>query len=302
MFILNNISRPAKQQTHAEQFPATGTQCPAIFDMDETQLRNKSGTNNKMNEAWMELRKGSLICVINRDRRMSEVQIVDEICNHEPTNTSILRARAVAKFKSVKLYPKTLEYFSVNHRHITKDYFFNTGANIVNLEGQLCTAEIELGEAYRNLQHLNEQPLTIGKLEKLLENQFNLADVWQEEAELQAAYWEGGRTSVYVNKYERNPKARQLCIEHYGSDCFICKQNMASIYGDTASGLVHVHHVTPLADMGEEYQVDPVRDLVPICPNCHAVIHRKNPPYTVKEVAEMYQVNSAFRSFSPPTN
>lgn len=258
--------------------------------MEETQLRNKSGSNNKMNEAWEELKKGSLICVINRGRTMTEVQIVDEICNYEPTNTWVLRAKVVAKFKPGKLYPSTLEEFSVNHRHITKEYFFNTGANIVNLEAQLDTAEIELVDGYKNLTNMNEQILTIGKLEEIFKDQINLVDIWQEDLELQSGHWEGSRISVYVNKYERSAKARQLCIEHYGTDCFICKQNMAAIYGDTALGLVHVHHVKPLAGISEEYQVDPVKDLVPICPNCHAVIHRKYPPYTVQEVTEMYQV------------
>lgn len=121
---------------------------------------------------------------------------------------------------------------------------------------------------------MNEQPLTIGNLEEILKDQTNLVDMWQKELEFQSGYWEGSGTSIYVNKYERNSKARQLCIEHYGADCFICKQNMAKIYGDAALDLVHVHHVKPLAEIGEEYQVDRVNDLVPICQNCQAVIHR----------------------------
>ena len=290
MFILNNIARRAKQQTHAEQFPAAGSQCPAVFDMDEKQLKNKNGSNNKKNEAWMELKKGSLVCVIDRHRKMQQIQVVEEICPYMPTDTWVLRAKEIAKFKKIQTYSSILEEFSVKHKHIIKGYFFVIGGNVVNLEAQLDTAEIELVDGYKNLTNMNEQILTIGKLKEILKDQINLADIWQEDLEIQSGHWEGSRTSVYVNKYERNAKARQLCIEHYGTDCFICKQNMAAIYGDTASGLVHVHHVKPLAEISEEYQVDPVKDLVPICPNCHAVIHRKYPPYTVQEVTEMYQV------------
>lgn len=292
MFILNNIARRAKQQTHAEQFPATGSQCPAVFDMDEKQLKNRKGSNNKKNEAWMELKKGSLVCVIDRHRKMQQLQVVEEICHYMPTDTWVLRAKEIAKFKKIQTYSSILEEFSVKHKHIIEGYFFVIGGNVVNLQAQLDTAEIELVDGYKNLTNMNEQKLTIGKLKEILKDQISLADMWQEDLELQSGHWEGSRTSVYVNKYERNAKARQLCIEHYGTDCFICKQNMAAIYGDTASGLVHVHHVKPLAEIGEEYQVDPVKDLVPICPNCHAVIHRKYPPYTVQEVTVMYQVKS----------
>lgn len=292
MFILNNIARRAKQQTHAEQFPETGSQCPAVFDMDEKQLKNKNGSNNKKNEAWMELKKGSLVCVIDRHRKMQQLQVVEEICHYMPTDTWVLRAKEIAKFKKIQTYSSILEEFSVKHKHIIEGYFFVIGGNVVNLQAQLDTAEIELVDGYKNLTNMNEQKLTIGKLKEILKDQISLADMWQEDLELQSGHWEGSRTNVYVNKYERNAKARQLCIEHYGTDCFICKQNMAAIYGDTASGLVHVHHVKPLAEIGEEYQVDPVKDLVPICPNCHAVIHRKYPPYTVQEVTVMYQVKS----------
>ena len=299
MFILNNISRPAKEKTHAEQFPAIGLQSPAVFDMEETQLKNKSGSNNKMNEAWMQIKEGSLVCVINSDRRMTEVQIVDEICNYAPTNTSVLRAKVVAKFKSIKLYPTILKYFSVKHRHITNEFFFNTGTNIVNLDVQLDAAEIELVEVYKNLTCTSEHPLTIKKLEEILKNKPHLDEMWKEEVQLQSGHFEGSRTSIYINKYERNTKARQLCIEYYGTDCFICKKNMAEIYGNIALGLVHVHHIKSLAEIGEEYQVDPIKDLVPICPNCHAVIHMKYPPYTVQEVKEMYQLKSKLLMSKP---
>ena len=59
-------------------------------------------------------------------------------------------------------------------------------------------------------------------------------------------------------------------------------------YGPQAAGYIHVHHLRPLAAIGAEYVLDPVHDLVPVCPNCHAVMHmRREEPYTVEEVREM---------------
>lgn len=49
-------------------------------------------------------------------------------------------------------------------------------------------------------------------------------------------------------------------------------------------GYVHVHHVVPIADMGELYTVDPITDLRPVCTNCHGIIHRQKPPLTIDEM------------------
>lgn len=98
--------------------------------------------------------------------------------------------------------------------------------------------------------------------------------------------YEGSKQRVIVNAYERNPQARKACISHYGTRCQICGFDFAQKYGIVGRGLIHVHHLKPLCDIGEEYKVDPIRDLCPVCPNCHTIIHRRNPPYTIEEVRE----------------
>jgi len=85
---------------------------------------------------------------------------------------------------------------------------------------------------------------------------------------------EGAKTTVTVNKYERNPEARQKCIEANGCSCAVCGMNFEDVYGSMGKGFIHVHHVVPISSIGEEYQLDPVRDLVPVCPNCHAMLHK----------------------------
>jgi 5-methylcytosine-specific restriction protein A len=84
---------------------------------------------------------------------------------------------------------------------------------------------------------------------------------------------EGALRRVYVNAYERNPAARAACIAHYGPACVVCGFDFALVYGPLAVGFIHVHHLVPLSQAGDQYEVDPVADLRPVCPNCHAIIH-----------------------------
>jgi 5-methylcytosine-specific restriction protein A len=96
---------------------------------------------------------------------------------------------------------------------------------------------------------------------------------------------EGAVVRVEVNKYERNPVARMRCIEHYGDRCWVCDVSFGDLYGDIGTGFIHVHHRVLVSDMkGEPYVVDPIRDLVPLCPNCHSMIHRRRPPYEPAEL------------------
>lgn len=100
-------------------------------------------------------------------------------------------------------------------------------------------------------------------------------------------YYEGSVTTVKVNRYERNQEARRKCIEFHGCQCKICGFDFEKVYGQAGKGLIHVHHVVPISSIKEEYQIDYEKDLIPVCPNCHAMIHRKKDPYTVEEIERM---------------
>jgi predicted HNH restriction endonuclease len=110
-----------------------------------------------------------------------------------------------------------------------------------------------------------------------------------DEVAVQSKYVEGAVRSVVVNAYERNPVARARCIEAHGAVCAVCGFNFKLVYGEAADGYIHVHHLRPLAALAQEYEVDPVNDLRPVCPNCHSVIHLANPPYTLEQVQAMLQ-------------
>jgi hypothetical protein len=98
---------------------------------------------------------------------------------------------------------------------------------------------------------------------------------------------EGATCQVTINSYERNPEARRRCIEHHGQSCCICDFNFGKRYGEIAEGYIHVHHLKALSDIREEYEVDPIADLRPVCANCHAVIHMGGRTRSIEEVKEM---------------
>jgi HNH endonuclease len=100
---------------------------------------------------------------------------------------------------------------------------------------------------------------------------------------------EGSVVRVVVNRYERDSTARRICIELFGARCSICGFNFGAVYGQSVDGFIHVHHLTPLHKIGKDYVVNPKTDLIPVCPNCHAVIHSKRPQLTVEQVRQILQ-------------
>lgn len=97
-------------------------------------------------------------------------------------------------------------------------------------------------------------------------------------------YGEGSVQRILINRYERDPRAREECLRHYGRKCIVCGFDFAAVYGKIMNGFIHVHHLQPLSSVGIDYEVDPIKDLRPVCPNCHAVIHRREPPLSLEEV------------------
>jgi 5-methylcytosine-specific restriction protein A len=103
---------------------------------------------------------------------------------------------------------------------------------------------------------------------------------------------EGAKIEVSVNKYERDHRNRKIAIELHGLDCAACGFNFEAFYGSFAEGYIVVHHVTPVSMIGPDYVVNPDRDLVTICANCHAMLHRADPPLTVAELLKIIENKS----------
>ena len=107
--------------------------------------------------------------------------------------------------------------------------------------------------------------------------------------EVPAEYREGHATQVFVNRYERDRKARRKCIDMHGSVCCVpgCGFDFGEVYGAEAKGYIHVHHRRSLAKIGREYKVDPIKDLLPVCPNCHAMLHMGGKDREIDDVSKL---------------
>lgn len=92
------------------------------------------------------------------------------------------------------------------------------------------------------------------------------------------AFPEGALSRVEVNRYERDPRARKACLHHWGYRCAVCKFSFEDRYGPLGQDFIHVHHLRELSKVSAGYRVDPVNDMRPLCPNCHAMIHRATGP------------------------
>jgi len=100
-------------------------------------------------------------------------------------------------------------------------------------------------------------------------------------------FYEGAQQRIVVNRYERDRGAREACIVYWGEKCSVCGFVFSDMYGEIGKNFIHVHHITPLSEIAEGYQVNPKEDLRPVCPNCHAMLHQRMPPYSIEELKEI---------------
>ena len=100
-------------------------------------------------------------------------------------------------------------------------------------------------------------------------------------------YVEGATKTISVTSYERDAKAREACIAHWGTSCQVCGFSFEKRYGELGRQFIYVHHLRPLSEVDEGYQVDPVEDMRPVCGNCHAMLHKRKLPLAIEELQEV---------------
>ncbi|MFC6469924.1 HNH endonuclease [Gordonia humi] len=88
---------------------------------------------------------------------------------------------------------------------------------------------------------------------------------------------------------ERDPKLRQRKIDEAMRErgrlaCETCGFDFHEKYGGLGAGYAHIHHIVPLHVTNEV--LNTTEDLIVLCANCHAMIHRRRPWKTPKELME----------------
>lgn len=129
--------------------------------------------------------------------------------------------------------------------------------------------------------------LIVDELEDLWEKFCVEQNVYKHAFDIEKPVIEGESYLVNQTVYERNRYARALCLKEHGYSCIVCGFNFKDTYGDIGKDFIHVHHLNQLSDnKGEKSETSPKIDLCPVCPNCHAMLHKRNPPYTIDELKE----------------
>lgn len=119
---------------------------------------------------------------------------------------------------------------------------------------------------------------------KYIRNSFISNDVI---TDITGSFLEGKSKEILQTRYERNPQARKTCLNHHGYSCQICDFNFETYFGEVGKGFIHIHHINSIAEIGKEHEIDPKKDLIPVCPNCHAMIHSRRPAFTIEEIKEI---------------
>jgi 5-methylcytosine-specific restriction protein A len=131
-------------------------------------------------------------------------------------------------------------------------------------------------------------------LAELLETEYSYDSVPDYPDEVISEFWEGQRQETSVNRYERDPEARAACLRYYGSySCQICGFDFENAYGSIGKKYIHVHHLQSLAALGKNGRVsiDPKKDMLPVCPNCHAMLHTRKPePWAPEDIKNILRL------------
>jgi predicted restriction endonuclease len=202
------------------------------------------------------------------------------------------------KFSNEKIKMNDIIYFSYDGYIIAQANFLGEIKYVPNR----YNSKYEYGHKLDNIKTINSNlKLNLKDFKVLFSMKYIDTQAWQKEIdrvihqELIKIYpdeiddknlFEGAKKQITVNAYERSSQARQECINEYGYKCVICNFDFEKTYGEIGHNFIHVHHLKPLSEIDEKYKIDPIEDLRPVCPNCHAMLHKRKPAYSIEEIKD----------------
>ncbi len=224
---------------------------------------------------------------------VGEVAVHDIIVANEGYNRVVGIGRVTSEYLVPTHKQNPLRKDTTTHRHHVRlvDWFITDPVDLPGgrffVQSALWPLDIEKAHQIRQAYLATSLNLQTA-LDQLLNGyQAAVGGCLPEEVAESSGLLEGTVSQVTVNAYERNPEARRQCIEAHGTTCCICGFNFGANYGPVAEGYIHVHHLRPLSAAGGEYVVNPVEDLRPVCPNCHAVLHLGGECRSIEEVQRL---------------
>ncbi|OHX50689.1 HNH endonuclease [Cytobacillus oceanisediminis] len=240
----------------------------------------------------IEYGEGFKICLKSEWRTLSVEFIPDNF------SANLLRTMGTSKPTKKEIFKELAEQYTQKYTEITmkinsKDFSLIEPENWDNNWGQFY---LRIGkfpfilDELTNIEIENAIIEILGDMLSLIISLLPLEETIIDESI--SGLPEGALTRVEVNRYERSQYNRQACLSIHGYICKACKFNFEEKYGDIGKGFIHVHHIVPVSKLDSNYEVNPKTDLIPLCPNCHAMIHKRNPPYSIEELKDIIYQNS----------
>ena len=177
--------------------------------------------------------------------------------------------------KTHELICETLDIKESSFRRLRDEYdgFYKNRKGFPNPQNR--KSRVEYKKRFENI----EQTEYLKEIRSILFN--DKIDIKFDEVNTDEIHLEGNKIRVAINRYERSLRAKNKCLKHYKRKCVICSfEDNASRYSDI--DIIEVHHLKPISEINEEYAVDPIKDLRPVCPNCHRALHSRNPAYSIE--------------------
>lgn len=76
-------------------------------------------------------------------------------------------------------------------------------------------------------------------------------------------------------KLDRNRGLAREAKRIQGFTCKACEVSFGRMYGEIGEGYIEAHHLVPISTLkGQVVELDPAKDFVVLCSNCHRMIHR----------------------------
>lgn len=112
------------------------------------------------------------------------------------------------------------------------------------------------------------------------------------KSEYESTETEGEKKFHFTSYFERRKNYRDAALNAHGYICKVCGFDFEKKYGKLGKHFIHVHHIKPVSEIEKPRAIDPVKELIPVCPNCHAMIHRrKNSTLSIEELRSIIQEN-----------
>jgi predicted HNH restriction endonuclease len=112
---------------------------------------------------------------------------------------------------------------------------------------------------------------------------FNEKPAIDKELEIRSLH-EGNEKIVVQTIKERDLKLRKMAIQYHGTICAVCGFSFVKKYGKLGEGYIEIHHLKPISEYNGKVKVNPKTDLIPLCSNCHRMIHKPSDMLSVKQL------------------